>query len=65
MNLYDLINNNTRETYYTKGYYIENVFGRQRRHRALQPVAVEWVVWIHSIYKNKPNFKFCKIAYTL
>ena len=36
--------------------YVENVFGRQRRHRALQPAAVEWVVWIHSIIKNKPNF---------
>jgi hypothetical protein len=22
----------------------------------LQPAAVEWVVWIHSIIKNKPNF---------
>ena len=36
--------------------YVENVFGRQRRHRALQPAAVECVVWIHSIIKNKPNF---------
>ena len=36
--------------------YIENVFCRQRRHRALQSAAVEWVVWIHSIIKNKPNF---------
>jgi len=36
--------------------YVENVFGRQRRHRALQPAAVEGVVWIHSIIKNKPNF---------
>ena len=37
--------------------YVENIFGRQRRHRALQPAAVEWVVWIHSIIKNKPNFR--------
>ena len=33
-------------------YYVENVFGRQRRHRALQPAVVEWVVWIHSINKK-------------
>jgi hypothetical protein len=47
--------------------YVENVFGRQRRHRALQPAAVELVVWIDSTYvenirqinlflQNKPNF---------
>jgi hypothetical protein len=47
--------------------YVESVFGRQRRHRALQPVAVELVVWIHStkvenirqinfFMQNKPNF---------
>jgi hypothetical protein len=46
--------------------YVENVFGRQRRHRALQLAAVEWVVWIHStkkfvrnfqqILQNEPNF---------
>jgi len=47
--------------------YVENVFGRQRRHRALQPAAVELVVWIDStivenirqirlFLQNKPNF---------
>ena len=33
--------------------YVENVFGRQRRHRALQPAAVEWVVRIHSTRVEK------------
>ena len=48
--------------------YVENVFGRQRRHRALQPSAVELVVWIHStsvenirqislFMQNKPKVK--------
>jgi hypothetical protein len=27
----------------------------------LQPAAVEWVVWIHSIIKNKANLKNHKI----
>ncbi len=27
---------------------VENVFGRQRRHRALQPVVIERVLWICS-----------------
>ena len=35
--------------------HVENIFGRQRRRRALQPSAVEEVVWIHSILTNKPN----------
>jgi hypothetical protein len=29
-------------------YNVENVFGRQRRHRALQPAAIERVIWIGS-----------------
>jgi hypothetical protein len=37
--------------------YVENVFGRQRRHRALQPAAVEWVVRIHSTNKFVRNFQ--------
>ena len=40
--------------------YVENVFGRQRRHRALQPTAVEGVVWIHSFMQNKPKVKSAK-----
>jgi len=45
--------------------YVENVFGRQRRHRTVQPAAVEWVVWIHSFKENKPNFKNIKtVSYT-
>ncbi len=28
--------------------HVENVFGRQRRHRALQPAAIERVIWIGS-----------------
>ena len=36
--------------------HVENVFGRQRRHRALQPAAIERVIWIHSFMQNKPNF---------
>jgi len=47
--------------------HVENIFGRQRRHRALQPDAIERVIWIcstnveialqiHSILTNKPNF---------
>ncbi|MHC4583460.1 MAG: hypothetical protein ACYS3N_02975, partial [Planctomycetota bacterium] len=51
---------------------IENVFGRQRRHRALQPAAVERVIWIHStnvenvrqitlFMQNKPKVKSAKI----
>ena len=37
--------------------YVENLFGRQRRHRALQPAAVEWGVWIHSTNKFVRNFQ--------
>ena len=29
--------------------HVENVFGRQRRHRALQPAAIERVIWIRSL----------------
>jgi hypothetical protein len=36
--------------------HVENVFGRQRSHRALQPAAIELVIWIHSYMQNKPNF---------
>jgi len=40
--------------------HVENVFGRQRSHRALQPAAIERVIGIHSIMQNKPNFpRFC------
>ncbi|HUU20183.1 MAG TPA: hypothetical protein VMW72_23745 [Sedimentisphaerales bacterium] len=28
--------------------HVENGFGRQRRHRALQPAAIERVIWIGS-----------------
>ena len=30
--------------------HVENIFGRQRRHRALQPDAIERGIWIHSVY---------------
>jgi hypothetical protein len=40
-NLYDGINNVARETYPPKGWYVENLFRRRRRPRALQPIAVE------------------------
>jgi len=40
--------------------HVENVFGRQRSHRSLQPAAIERVIGIHSIMQNKPNFpRFC------
>ena len=32
--------------------HVENIFGRQRRHRALQPAAIEQVIWIGSKYKT-------------
>ncbi len=35
--------------------HVENVFGRQRSHRALQPAAIERVIGIHSFMQNKPN----------
>ncbi len=35
--------------------HVENVFGRQRRHRALQPAAIERVIGIGSYMQNKPN----------
>ncbi len=43
-------------------FHVENVFDRQRRHRALQPAAIERVIWIgskafaqgHGPYKKKP-----------
>ena len=41
--------------------HVENVFGRQRRHRALQPAAIERVIWIHSFMQNKPNFRKVKM----
>ena len=52
--------------------YSENVFGRQRRHRALQSATVELVVWIdstdvenvrqiHLFMQNKPKVKWVKI----
>jgi hypothetical protein len=28
--------------------HVENIFVRQRRHRALQPAAIERVIWIGS-----------------
>ena len=28
--------------------HVENIFGRQRRHRALEPAAIEWVIRIRS-----------------
>jgi hypothetical protein len=37
--------------------HVENVFGRQHSHRALQPAAIEQGIGIHSIFmQNKPNF---------
>jgi hypothetical protein len=39
--LFDVINNVARETYHPKGCYVENVSGRQRWNRTLQPSAVE------------------------
>ncbi len=36
--------------------HVENVFGRQRSHRALPPAAIERVIGIHSFMQNKPNF---------
>ena len=38
--------------------YVENVFGRQRWNRTLQPTVVKWSIWIGSICKNEPNVKF-------
>jgi hypothetical protein len=35
--------------------HVENVCGRQRRHRALQPAAIERVIGIGSFMQNKPN----------
>ncbi len=35
--------------------HVENVFGRQRCHRALQPAAIERVIGIHSFMQNKAN----------
>ena len=31
-------------------FHVENIFGRQRRHRALQPAAIERVIGIGSKY---------------
>jgi len=36
--------------------HVENVFGRQRSHRALQPAAVERVIGIHSLYAKQTQF---------
>ncbi len=36
--------------------HVENVFGRQRSHQALQPAAIERGIGIHSFMQNKPNF---------
>ena len=33
--------------------HVENIFGRQRRHRALQPAAIERVIWICSTNVEK------------
>ncbi|MHC4596649.1 MAG: hypothetical protein ACYS19_17115, partial [Planctomycetota bacterium] len=41
--------------------HVENVFGRQRRHRALQPAAIERVIGIGSYMQNKPNFRKAKM----
>ncbi len=41
--------------------HVENVFGRQRSHRALQPAAIERVIGIHSFMRNKPNFRKAKM----
>jgi len=35
--------------------HVENVFGRQRWHRTLQPDVIERVIWIRSIMQNKAN----------
>jgi hypothetical protein len=37
--------------------HVENVFGRQRRHWALQPAVIERVIGIGSYMQNKPNFR--------
>ena len=29
-------------------FHVKNVFGRQRRHRALQPAGIDWVIGIGS-----------------
>ena len=39
--------------------HVENVFGRQRRHRALQPAAIERVIWIGS--KNQAGTAIRKL----
>ncbi len=39
--------------------HVENVFGRQRRHRALQPAAIERGIWIRSqLCKTNPICAF-------
>ena len=45
--------------------HVENVFGRQRSHRALQPAAIERVIGIHSFMQNKPNLRDAQMNVSL